>query len=83
MTQNDCFGYVNLGVAFVKVILWLSTFLTDNRRNTTASCYINLFQADVPFLYLMKTSEYLWFSCIIREYRNGTSAWNRLTGYSK
>ena len=35
----------------------------------------NLLQANVPFLYPLKTSQNLWFSDIFR----GTMAWNGLT----
>ena len=35
----------------------------------------NLLQANVPFLYPLKTSENLWFSDVFR----GTMAWNGLT----
>ena len=38
----------------------------------------NPFQANVPFLYPLKTSENLWFSEVFRGYRKGTLAWNGL-----
>ena len=37
---------------------------------------LNPFQANVPFLYPLKTSENLWFSDVSRGYRKGTLAWN-------
>ena len=39
-----------------------------------SSCLINPFQANVPFLYPLKTSENLWFSDVFRGYRKGTLA---------
>ena len=40
--------------------------------------WLNLFQANVPFLYFLKTSENLRFSDVFRRYRKGTLAWNGL-----
>ena len=40
---------------------------------------INPLQANVPFLYPLKTSENQKFSDIFRGYRKGTLAWNGLT----
>ena len=40
MTQNDCFGYVNLWTAFVKIILWLLPFWDDNWGSAIVSCYL-------------------------------------------
>ena len=39
---------------------------------------VKQFQASVPFLCLLKTSENRRFSGIFRGYRNGTLAWNQL-----
>ena len=40
--------------------------------------WVNLFHANVPFLYPLKTSENLWFFYIFREYRNRTLTWKGL-----
>ena len=37
---------------------------------------LNLFQANAPFLYPLKTSENLWFSDVFRRYRKETLTWN-------
>ena len=39
---------------------------------------LNPFQANVPYLYPLKTSGNLWFSDVFRGYRKGTLAWNGL-----
>ena len=57
MTQNDGFGYVNLWAAYVKIIMWLLPYKKNNRGSTIASCYLNPIQADVLFLYPLKTSQ--------------------------
>ena len=38
----------------------------------------NLLQANVPFIYFLNTSENLWFSDLIKGYRDWTLFWNRL-----
>ena len=61
--QNDSnwlFGVCQpLTCVFLKIILWLFPFQNDNSGNIIASCYLNLFQANVPFLYPLKTSEWI------------------------
>ena len=39
----------------------------------------NPFQANVPCLYTLKTSQNLWFSDVFRGYGNGALAWNGLS----
>ena len=40
--------------------------------------FFNLFQANVLFLWPLKTLENFWFSNVFRDYGNETSAWNEL-----
>ena len=51
-----------------------------NKSNVVvgASLRLNLFHANVPFLYPLKTSENQGFSEVFRGYGNGTLAWNGL-----
>ena len=42
---------------------------------------INPYLSNIPFLYLPKTSENLWFSGIFRGYEMGTLARKRLTHF--
>ena len=39
---------------------------------------VNPSHATVPFVYLLKTSENLWFSVVFRRYRKRPMAWNGL-----
>ena len=41
--------------------------------------WINPFQVNVPFLYLLKTLENLWFYDVFVGYRNSTLAWKGIT----
>ena len=41
----------------------------------------NPFERNIPFLYLLKTSENLWFFDIFRGYKNGTLGKNGLTHF--
>ena len=40
--------------------------------------WLNPFHINFPFLYPLKTSENVWFSGVLRGYRNETLAWNGL-----
>ena len=42
---------------------------------------LNPFLANVPFFYLLKTPENLWFSGVFRGYKIGTLARNGLCAY--
>ena len=53
-------------------------FQLKNKKCTPLVSFINPFQANVPFLYTLKTSENQRFSGVFREFRKGTLAWNRL-----
>ena len=47
-------------------------------RHRKIDYIINPFQGNIPFLYLLKTSENPWCSDVFRGYKKGTLAWNGL-----
>ena len=53
--------------------------LSQGRYGYNDNNILNPFQANVPFLYHLKTSENQRFSDVFREYRKGTLAWNGLS----
>ena len=69
---EDWGTYVHLYWGFKKISCWAYLLLHN------ISGDINRFQANVPFLYPLKTSENLQFSDVFRWYRKGTLAWNSL-----
>ena len=61
--------------------IYIKTFISALEKSysqisETSINFLKSFQANVPFLYPLKTSENLWFSDVCRGYRNGTLASN-------
>ena len=85
------------GIVLVPVLMTLNCHIPTNRSRSTVilisflqrmkKClfllhFFNLFQANVPFSYHLKTSEVLWFSDIFREHRSeATLDWFLLMVY--
>ena len=58
----------------VKEVNWFELLLLVCRKKNL----FNPFHANVVFLHSRKTPESLWFSDVLRGYRNGTQTWNGL-----
>ena len=58
---------------FVFILIF---FISKNMASQKTIIFINPFQAEVPFLYPLKTLENLWVFYVFRGERNGIMAWN-------
>ena len=60
------------------LILWYHLLWLKEHYKILNHSVINPFQANIPILYPLKTTENLYFSGIFRGYKMGTLAWNGL-----